>query len=87
MGKEVSRGRQVAMRKKHTGSGINDVLKQEGVFEESQWNARWEVAECMRLSEQDILTVLDLLENPPTPNAKLRAAIAAMPKPREKGEE
>jgi len=25
--------------------------------------------------------VLNLLENPPAPNAKLRAAIAAMPKP------
>jgi uncharacterized protein (DUF1778 family) len=26
--------------------------------------------------------VLDLLENPPAPNARLRAAIAAMPQPK-----
>jgi uncharacterized protein (DUF1778 family) len=41
-----------------------------------------EEAERTRLSERDSLLVLDLLENPPAPNAKLRAAIAAMPKPR-----
>ena len=41
-----------------------------------------EEAERIRLSERDSLMVLDLLENPPAPNAKLRAAIAAMPKPR-----
>ena len=41
-----------------------------------------EEAERIRLSERDSLQVLDLLENPPAPNAKLRAAIAAMPKPR-----
>jgi uncharacterized protein (DUF1778 family) len=41
-----------------------------------------EEAERSRLSERDSLLVLDLLENPPAPNAKLRAAIAAMPKPR-----
>lgn len=40
-----------------------------------------EEAERMRLSERDSLLVLDLLENPPAPNAKLRGAIAAMPKP------
>jgi uncharacterized protein (DUF1778 family) len=40
-----------------------------------------EEAERIRLSERDSLLVLDLLENPPAPNAKLRAAIAAMPKP------
>lgn len=38
-------------------------------------------AERICLSERDSLLVLDLLENPPAPNAKLRAAIAAMPKP------
>jgi uncharacterized protein (DUF1778 family) len=32
------------------------------------------------LSERDSLMVLNLLENPPAPNARLRAAIAAMPK-------
>jgi len=41
-----------------------------------------EEAERIGLSERDSLLVLDLLENPPAPNAKLRAAIAAMPKPR-----
>jgi len=41
-----------------------------------------EEAERIGLSERDSLLVLDLLENPPKPNARLRAAIAAMPKPR-----
>ena len=36
-------------------------------------------AEQVRLSERDSLLVLDLLENPPAPNARLRAAIAALP--------
>lgn len=40
-----------------------------------------EAAEHIKLSERDSLLVLDLLENPPAPNAKLRTAIAAMPKP------
>lgn len=40
-----------------------------------------EEAERVQLSERDSLLVLNLLENPPAPNAKLRAAIAAMPKP------
>ncbi len=39
-----------------------------------------EEAERIKLSERDSLLVLDLLENPPAANAKLRAAIAAMPK-------
>ena len=43
-----------------------------------------EDAERIVLSERDSLTVLNLLENPPAPNAKLRAAIAAMPKPKKK---
>jgi uncharacterized protein (DUF1778 family) len=33
------------------------------------------------LTERDSILVQNLLENPPGPNAKLRAAIAAMPKP------
>lgn len=37
-------------------------------------------AERIQLSERDSLLVLDLLENPPAPNAKLRRAIAAIPK-------
>lgn len=39
-----------------------------------------EEAERVPLSKRDSLLVLNLLENPPVPNAKLRAAIAAMPK-------
>ncbi len=38
-----------------------------------------EAAELVRLSARDHARVLDLLENPPKPNAKLRAAIAALP--------
>ncbi|AGY59076.1 DUF1778 domain-containing protein [Gloeobacter kilaueensis] len=38
-----------------------------------------EAAERVQLSERDSLRVLDLLENPPAPNAKLRAAAAALP--------
>jgi uncharacterized protein (DUF1778 family) len=38
-------------------------------------------AEVVTLSERDSLSVLHLLEHPPEPNARLRAAIAAMPKP------
>ena len=40
-----------------------------------------EAAERVSLSERDSLLVLDLLENPPPANARLRAAIADMPKP------
>lgn len=40
-----------------------------------------EESERIILSERDSLLVLKLLENPPSPNARLRAAIAAMPKP------
>jgi uncharacterized protein (DUF1778 family) len=40
-----------------------------------------EESERIVLSERDSRLVLDLLENPPAPNAKVRAAIAAMPKP------
>ena len=39
-----------------------------------------EEAERIRLSERDSLRVLDLLENPPAPNAKLRAAAKALPR-------
>jgi uncharacterized protein (DUF1778 family) len=41
-----------------------------------------EKAERIVLSERDSLMVLDLLENPPAPNARLHAAIAAMPRPK-----
>ena len=41
-----------------------------------------EEAERIQLSERDSLMVLNLLENPPAPNAKLCAAIAALPKPK-----
>ena len=43
-----------------------------------------ENAERITLSERDSLRVLDLLENPPTPNAKLRRAAAAFAKHRQK---
>ena len=33
----------------------------------------------IRLSERDSPRVLDMLENPPEPNARLRAAIRALP--------
>jgi uncharacterized protein (DUF1778 family) len=39
-----------------------------------------EEADHVRLSGRDSLRVLDLLETPPTPNAKLRAAPRALPK-------
>jgi uncharacterized protein (DUF1778 family) len=39
-----------------------------------------EQADHVQLSERDSLRVLDLLENPPAPNAKLRAAARALPK-------
>ncbi|MFO1113908.1 MAG: DUF1778 domain-containing protein [Rhodospirillales bacterium] len=37
-------------------------------------------AEQVQLSERDSLRVLDLLENPPVANEKLRAAAGALPK-------
>ncbi len=39
-----------------------------------------EEAERITLSERDSLTVLKLLENPPAPNARLRKALASLPK-------
>jgi len=39
-----------------------------------------EEADHVQLSERDSLRVLNLLENPPAPNAKLRAAARALPK-------
>jgi hypothetical protein len=38
-----------------------------------------EDAEVLRLSERDFKRILELLEHPPLPNARLRAAIAALP--------
>ena len=37
-------------------------------------------ADHVQLSERDSLRALDLLENPPAPNARLRAAARALPK-------
>jgi uncharacterized protein (DUF1778 family) len=37
-------------------------------------------ADHLKLSERDSLRVLDLLENPPAPNAKLLNAAKALPK-------
>lgn len=42
-----------------------------------------EQSERILLDERDSLLVLEMLENPPPANAKLRAAIAAMPIPRQ----
>jgi uncharacterized protein (DUF1778 family) len=39
-----------------------------------------EEADHVRLSKRDSLRVLDLLEHPPAPNAKLLAAAKALPK-------
>jgi uncharacterized protein (DUF1778 family) len=41
-----------------------------------------EEADHLHLSERDSLRVMDLLENPPAPNAKLLAAARALPKRR-----
>ena len=35
--------------------------------------------ECVKLTQRDSQRVLDLLENPPKPNAKLRKAARALP--------
>lgn len=43
-----------------------------------------EQSERIGLSDRDSLMVLDLLENPPAPNARLRAAIAVLPRPTRK---
>lgn len=39
-----------------------------------------EEAERVKISERDYMRVLELLENPPAPNAKLRDAAAALPR-------
>ncbi|MGE0280976.1 MAG: DUF1778 domain-containing protein [Rhizobiaceae bacterium] len=39
-----------------------------------------EAAEVVKVRDRDFLRILDLLENPPKPNAKLRAAISALPR-------
>jgi uncharacterized protein (DUF1778 family) len=39
-----------------------------------------EKAEQVKLSERDSLRVLDLLENPPAPNARLMAAAKRLPR-------
>ena len=41
-----------------------------------------ERAEHIKLNERDSLKVLDILENPPAPNAKLRTAAKALSKAR-----
>ncbi len=38
-----------------------------------------EGAETIKVSKRDHVCILELLENPPKPNAKLRAAIAGLP--------
>ncbi len=39
-----------------------------------------EASDRVRLSERDSPRVLELLENPPAPNARLRAAARALPR-------
>jgi len=39
-----------------------------------------EASDQVRLSGRDSLRVLELLENPPSPNARLRAAARALPR-------
>ena len=39
-------------------------------------------AERIEVSERDFLRILELLDNPPPPNEKLRAAIAGLPRDR-----
>lgn len=53
----------------------------------SEARAVIEEYERIVLSEGDSLMMLNLLENPPAPNARLRAAIARLPKPTRSGEE
>lgn len=36
-------------------------------------------AEAVQVSERDFTRILELLDNPPAPNARLKAAIAALP--------
>ena len=37
-------------------------------------------SEAVKVSERDFLRIMELPENPPAPNAKLRAAALALPK-------
>lgn len=39
-----------------------------------------EAAEVVQVSKRDFARLLELLENPPRPNDRLRAAIAALPR-------
>ena len=39
-----------------------------------------EQAETIKVSERDFLRILELLENPPAPHEKLRAAARSLPK-------
>ncbi|MFB9984842.1 DUF1778 domain-containing protein [Mesorhizobium kowhaii] len=41
-----------------------------------------EGAEKIEVSERDFLRILEIMDNPPAPNEKLRAAIAALPRDR-----
>ena len=38
-----------------------------------------DAAEVIKLSDREFTRILELLDHPPKPNAKLRAAIAALP--------
>ena len=63
------------------GTDLTDFVLQPALREAK---AVIEESERIVLSERDSFAVLNLLEHPPAPNAKLRAAIAALPKPTRK---
>ena len=58
------------------GTDLTDFVLQPALREAA---AIIEAADHQKLSERDTLRVLELLENPPRPNAKLRAAAMALP--------
>ena len=58
------------------GTDLTDFVLQPALREAE---AIIEAADHQTLSERDSLLVLDLLENPPPANARLRAAAAALP--------
>ncbi len=59
-------------------TGLTDFVIRTGVQAAREVIAQ---AEQVQLSERDSLRVLELLENPPPPNEKLRAAARALPGP------
>jgi uncharacterized protein (DUF1778 family) len=60
-----------------SNKGMTDFIVEKVVAEAA---AVIEAAEVLKVSKRDFERILELLENPPKPNAKLRAAIAALPR-------